>query len=307
MRRLSESIRCLAEYARNEPGRRNLTLALFSLLLACALLFMIQSLARRRNGPLRAPDAVPSQVMPAATSTKWWVRKEPSQTLTAIPNAPSSVSTVGVITTSKKCPAYAADFQPGTYGYISLYPPYENAIRSGAGKNYSSMGSIEVGGWVKILAFPVCADDGYVWLKVQSASSSGGWTAGGHANARWVLPCSDVNKKCTVKNEALTPTLTPKLASNNRSDDRCVSEKLAVGLDAQVSPDDLLILRVAPYDGSVLGHISPAAIITIVDGPECRGDAVWWKVASGSLSGWGVENPLKACPKEGECKPWEQD
>ena len=56
---------------------------------------------------------------------------------------------------------------------------------------------IEIGGWVRILAEPVCADDGYVWLNVQSAASSSSWTAGGHKTAQWVIPCPDPNKKCS--------------------------------------------------------------------------------------------------------------
>jgi hypothetical protein len=78
------------------------------------------------------------------------------------------------------CPVYAAAFKPGTFGYISFFPPFENLVRSRTGRNYSTVGFIEVGGWVKILAEPVCADDGYVWLNVQSAAGSSKWTAGGH-------------------------------------------------------------------------------------------------------------------------------
>lgn len=76
-----------------------------------------------------------------------------------------------------------------------------------------------------------------------------------------------------------------------------------MGLDAQVSPNDLLVVRSEPFIGSVLGHIAPLAVINIIDGPRCAGDAVWWEVC-GQRIGWAVENSLRACPKEGKCNPW---
>jgi hypothetical protein len=246
-----------------------------------------------------------SIAMPSATSTKWWVKQKPSSTPTSILIVQPSVSTPTVAVISKKCPTYAADFKPGIHGYISLFPPYENLIRSGAGKNYSSVGYIEVGGWVKLLDFPICADDGYVWVKVQSTGSSSGWTTGGRHDAQWVIPCSDPKKKCVKKKQTLLPTSMPNTNSNGDQSYSCASNKLAVGLDAQVSPNDLLVVRAEPYTGSVLGHISPAVTVTIIDGPKCEGGVIWWKVTSDQLSGWAVENLLRLCPKEGACKPWD--
>ena len=171
--------------------------------------------------------------------------------------------------------------------------------------NYSSVGYIEVGGWVKLLDFPVCADDGYVWVKVQSAGSSSSWTAGGRHDAQWIIPCSDPKRKCIKKKQTWLPTSMPNTNSNSDQGYSCVSNKLAVELDAQVSPNDLLVVRAEPYTGSVRGHIAPAATVTIIDGPKCEGGVIWWKVTSDQLSGWAVENLLRLCPKEGECEPWE--
>jgi hypothetical protein len=258
-------------------------------------------------------DASPTPIAPAPTQTKWWVRHEPSETPTSLlPSLKTPIVSTGTSVASSNCPAYAVDFKPGTFGYISLFPPYENLVRPGAGKTYSPVGFIEIGGWVKILAEPVCADDGYVWLNVESAANSSNWTAGGHKTAQWVIPCPEPNKKCSKNKptESISATPNSNHSSNTDRDDNnpntCASDKLAVGLDAQVSPNDLLVVRSEPSVGSVLGRIAPLAIINIIDGPQCAGGAVWWKV-DGSQAGWAVENNLRACPKEGECDPWKDE
>lgn len=303
MKLLSEFLRSPGEFFQDDRRQKILIFSLSSVLFVCVLLVMVRSVAHRSSFS-EDQGATPTLAIPSATNTKWWVKQKPSPTPTSILNLQPSVSTPTVAAISKKCPVYAEDFKPGIYGYISLFPPYENLLRSGAGKNYSSVGYIEVGGWVKLLDFPVCADDGYVWVKVQSAGSSSSWTAGGRHDAQWIIPCSDPKKKCTKKKQTWLPTSIPN--TNNKGDQgySCVSNKLAVGLDAQVSPSDLLVVRAAPYTGSVLGHISPAASVTIIDGPICEGGVTWWKVAYEQLSGWAVENLLRLCPKDGECKPW---
>jgi hypothetical protein len=158
---------------------------------------------------------------------------------------------------------------------------------------------------VRILADPVCAEDGYVWLHVESAADSSSWTAGGREMAQWVIPCPDPKKKCS-KNEP-TGSLLRTPGTNGNSDatnpTTCASNRLAMGLDAQVSPNDILVLRSEPFTGSVLGHLAPLTVINILDGPKCAGGAVWWKVL-GTQTGWAVENSLLACPKEGACDPW---
>ena len=304
MKLLSEFLRSPGDFFQDERRQRILIISLSSVLFVCVLLVMVRSAAHRSSFS-EDQDVTPTLTMPSATNTKWWVKQKPSPTPTSILNLQPSVSTPTVAGISKKCPAYAADFEPGMYGYISLFPSYENLIRYGPGKNYSSVGYIEVGGWVKLLDFPVCADDGYVWVKVQSAGSTSSWTAGGRHDAQWIIPCSDPKKKCTKKNQTWLPTSMPNTNRNSDQGYSCASDKLAVGLDAQVSPSDLLVVRAEPYTGSVLGHISPAATVTILDGPKCEGGVIWWKVAYEQLSGWAVENLLRLCPKEGECKLWD--
>jgi hypothetical protein len=306
---LSEFLRNPGDFFQDERRQRVLIISLFSLLFVCILFTMARGAARRRNTPGNL-DVTSTSLSRAPTQTKWWARREPSETPTRlIPSEQTPIGDTGTLAVSSKCPAYAADFKTGTFGYVSLFPPYENLVRSGAGKKYSTIGFIEIGGWVRILSEPVCADDGYVWLNVQSAASSSGWTAGGHKAAQWIFPCPEPNKKCSKKKPtgSISETPIPNSSSNNNGDGNnpngCVSDKLAVGLDAQVSPNDLLVIRSEPFVGSVLGRIAPLSVINIIDGPKCVSGAVWWKVW-GPQTGWAVENNLRACPKEGECDPW---
>lgn len=304
---LSEFLRSPGDFFQDERRQRIVIISLFSLLFVCVLFSIVRGAARRGNAS-GDPDASPTPIAPAPTQTKWWVRHEPSETPTSlIPSGQTPIGGTETFAVASKCPAYTADFKPGTFGYISLFPPYENLVRSGAGKNYSTVGYIEVGDWVKILAEPVCADDGYVWLNVQSAAGSSNWTAGGRNSAQWVIPCPGPNKKCSKKKPIGSISATPNPNNNGDGDgnnpNACVSDKLAVGLDAQVSPNDLLVVRTEPLIGSVLGRIGPTTVINIIDGPKCASGTVWWKVW-GPQTGWAVENNLRACPKEGECDPW---
>lgn len=305
MKLLSEFLRSPGDFFQGERRQRIMIISLFSLVFVCVLFSIARGAVRRRNAS-GDPDATSTPVAPAPTQTKWWVRHEPSETPTSLlPSEQAPIVLTEQPVMANNCPAYAAAFQPGTFGYISLFPPYENLVCSGAGKNYSTVGFIEIGGWVKILAEPVCVDDGYVWLNVQSAAGPSNWTAGGHNTAQWVIPCPDPNKKCSKKKPTGSISATPN--ANNNGDgnkpNNCVSDKLAVGLDAQISPNDLLVIRSEPFTGSVLGHISPLTVINIIDGPKCAGGTIWWKVW-GPQIGWAIENNLRACPKEGDCEPW---
>jgi len=311
---LSEFLRSPGDFFQDKRRQRIVIISLFSLLFVCILFSMVRGTARRRNAAGN-PNTSPTPMAPAPTQTKWWVRHELSETPTSLLSSlQTPVVGTGTSVALNKCPAYAAAFNGGTFGYISFFPPYENLVRSGAGKNYSTVGFIDVGGWVKILAEPVCADDGYVWLSVESAAGSSNWTAGGHKAAQWVIPCPDPNKKCSKKKPtgSISATPNPNSSGNKNGDgdgnnpNACVSDKLAVGLDAQVSPNALLVVRSEPFVGGVLGRIAPLTVINIIDGPKCAGGAVWWKVW-GLQTGWAVENNLRACPKERECDAWKDD
>jgi hypothetical protein len=304
---VSEFLRNPHDFFQGEHRQRIVIISLFSLLFVCILFFVASRAARPRKAAAE-PNTSSTQATPAATQTKWWIRHEPAETPTNLISSPQTSIGIETRAVSINCPFYASNFKPGTFGYISLFPPYENLVRSGAGKNYSPVDFIEVGAWVKILAGPICDDDGYVWLNVESAAGSSSWTAGGHKTAQWVIPCPDPSKKCS-KNKAtgsMSETPRPKNNGNNADGNtprECVSDKLAVGLDAQVSPNDLLVVRSEALTGGVIGRIAPLSVINIIAGPKCAGGAVWWKVW-GLQTGWAVEDNLRACPKDWACDPW---
>lgn len=310
---LSEFLRSPGDFFQNERRQRVLIISLFSLLFVCIFFTMTRGATRRRTASDDI-DVTSTPPAPAPTQTKWWVGHEPSETpRSLIPIRQTPISVTETLAASSKCPAYASAFNPGTFGYISLSPPYENLVRSGAGKDHSPIGFIEIGGWVKILEAPVCSDDGFVWLNVQSAVGSSNWTAGGHKTAQWVIPCPDPTRKCSKKQPtgSISATANPNSQENNNGDDgtnphACTSYKLAIGLDAQVSPSDLLVVRSEPFTGNVIGRIAPLGVINVIDGPKCAGGAVWWRVW-GPQTGWAAENNLRACPKEGDCDPWKDD
>jgi hypothetical protein len=86
-------------------------------------------------------------------------------------------------------------------------------------------------------------------------------------------------------------------------DSKCKSDKLTVGILAQVEQGSLLVIRSEPNTGDVVGRAGPLSVVNIVDGPDCAGDAMWWKVdiAALNLSGWATENNLYPCSKEDGC------
>lgn len=308
MKPLSDLSRNLGYFFQYERWQSIVIISSFGLLFVCILLTITRVSAHRRNSA-RESNIIPTSIPPASTQTKWWIRHRSSETPVRLPLSIQTPILDKPITSSLTiCPTYTSDFKKETFGYVSLYPSYENLVRSGAGKDYPIVGFIEPGDWVKILNNPVCTDDGYVWLKVKSAAGSSNWTAAGNMTDQWIIPCPDPNKKCTKSRSSMSISATPSPSNQQSNNDpsTCISDKLAVGLDAQVNPNDLLAVRSDPLNGNILDHISPLAIVSIIDGPQCAGGAVWWKV-QGSQTGWAVENNLRACPKEGECDPWKND
>jgi hypothetical protein len=295
-------------FLQQERRLRIIIVLLLSLVPVCLLFTMSRSLTRQRSTSAD-PAAIAASASATPTQTKWWIRHEKSETpVYLLPRHRDPITDTPTINSLATCPSYASDFKPGTFGYVSLYPPYENMVRSGVGKDSSTVGFIEVGGWLKILAEPVCTADGYVWVNVESSAGSSGWTAGGDKATQWVIPCPVRNKMCSESEPTRLISRTPHPNHhdqlNGNDANNCVSDKLAVGLNAQVNPNDLLVVRSEPLSGTIFGYIAPLTVIHIIDGPKCVGGIVWWEIL-GTQKGWAVENSLRACPKEGECEPWQ--
>jgi hypothetical protein len=145
------------------------------------------------------------------------------------------------------------------------------------------------------------------WLVETTQGRLRGWTAEGRKSKQWLAPCPDQTVACNIK-PAPTPSLSAASASSlndtdKNKDSNCKSDKLAVGVLAQVEQDSLLVIRSEPNTGDVVGRAGPLSVINIVAGPSCEGGAVWFKVSitALNLSGWASENNLYACSKEDRC------
>lgn len=293
-------------YLEDPRNQRILAISGFVVLFSC-LLFLLFGSASRRGETVSAEGmtATPLSTTPTITPTRWWIKV----TTTSSP-APSSIAgpTDPTEMLSGDCPSsFSSPLQSGIYAYISLTPPLPNRIRSGAGKLYSYLGQIEPGGGVRVIDGPLCAD-GFSWWLVESTQGTlRGWTAEGKGPEQWVIPCPDQTVAC---NKKLVPTPSP-LASyqqpskegDKQIDNKCKSDRLAVGILAQVEQDGLLVIRSEPNTGDVVGRAGPLSVVKIVDGPSCVGVAIWWKVniVTLNLFGWATENNLYACSKEDRC------
>jgi hypothetical protein len=112
---------------------------------------------------------------------------------------------------------------------------------------------------------------------------------------------------CT-KRPAPTPSspaasTSPSKEKDKNKDNKCNSDKLAVGILAQVEQDNLLVIRSEPNTGGVVGRAGPLTVVNVVEGPSCTGSTIWFKVniAMANLSGLPTENNLYACSKEDGC------
>jgi len=90
-----------------------------------------------------------------------------------------------------------------------------------------------------------------------------------------------------------TPTINPDIKEEVFCENEFIS-RLAVGLNARVNeyPPYANRVRVKPEkDADILGFIEPGEPITILDGPSCSPDWVWWKIKSlqTGLIGWTAE------------------
>ena len=290
----------------NDPrNQRILVISGFVILFSC-LLFLLFGRATRRGETVSAEGTTATPVSTTPTTpTKWWIKvtrtSSPSPSGITAPTDSAGIS-------ARDCPSsFSSPLQSGIYAYISLTPPLPNRIRSGAGKANHYLGQIEPGGGVRVIEGPLCAD-GFSWWLVESTQGGlRGWTVEGRESEQWVIPCPDQTVACNKK-----PTPTPSSPAtfpssskdkDKNKDNKCKSDKLAVGILTQVEQDSLLVIRSEPNTGEVVGRAGPLSVINIVDGPTGAGGAAWWKVniTAQNLSGWATENNLQVCSKEDGC------
>jgi hypothetical protein len=290
------------EFLKSQHNQKLLILSFFIFILLCSLILLARSSAHRGEESANSDDLTSTSPLPkpTVTLTKWWIRMTATQS--PIP------SEVMADTESPESPAshclkpFSSPLKSGIYAYISLSPPLPNRIRSSASLTSNYLGQIEPGEGLKIIQGPICAD-GYSWWLVESRNRSlQGWTVEGKGSMQWILPCPNENVPCTMRATPIISAVASNI-DNNKTEASCRSDKLAVGMFAEVGKDSLLILRSEPYTGEVIGRAGPLSVVKVIDGPTCIGDSIWWKVNVFDLGyhSWATENDLYACPKDSEC------
>ncbi len=304
MKYIAKFLRNPTEFFKDERTQKILILAIFIFVFVCLLILLVRGTSRRSEAAANKGVATTTSesMTPTTTPTKWWIK------ITATPSPiPSgltkSASPAG--SSASNCPAqFSSPLKPAIYAYISLTPPLPNRIRSGAGLSNTYLGQIEPGNGLKIIDGPICAD-GFSWWLIESLHGGlQGWTVEGKNLEQWIVPCPHQSVACSQTLDSISSGVGSKNdKSKDKNEDVCNSNKLAVGMFAQVGQDSLLVIRSEPDIGKVNGHAGPTSIVKVVDGPICAEGAVWWKlnVFDLGLVGWAAENDLYACPKDSEC------
>jgi hypothetical protein len=123
----------------------------------------------------------------------------PARTATPVPTRtviPAATSTLPVCS---EAPDTA--LKVGDSAHVSVEQPFSNRVRRDPGIQSESLGQIQPGEIVKILAGPACAD-GYVWWLVRSLGGLEGWTAEGDAASDWIVLPIDAFTYDTVSQSA---------------------------------------------------------------------------------------------------------
>jgi hypothetical protein len=301
MKYLTKFLHALAKLFTDEHSQKRMILSLM-LVLLCSLIFLVKSSVWQSNDAAIMEDTAVLTIPTTSTitPTKWWIK----MTATVFPST-STAPTVSDEPLDSNCSNWASSpLRIDMYAHVALNPPLPNRIRASASLSSKYIGQIEPGAGLKVIDGPVCAD-GYSWLLVESFDKGiRGWTVEGRNSEQWLIPCPNVNVKCSF---LATPTplkvIPPDDTPANPTENTCKSNKLAVGLFAHVNQDSLLIVRAEPFVGSVIGHTGPMSIVNVIEGPACVGGTIWWKVNALDLGlmGWTTENYLAPCPRDNQC------
>jgi hypothetical protein len=82
----------------------------------------------------------------------------------------------------------------GGFAYVSPTPPLANRVRSGPGRDFDVIGSLQPGEAMHVLDGPACAN-GWLWWKVEALDQDlTGWTAEGDSDNYWLVPCASENE-----------------------------------------------------------------------------------------------------------------
>jgi hypothetical protein len=106
-----------------------------------------------------------------------------------ITNKASPSATIDVEVTKYPCKgSYENKLKVGQTVQVSNDPPLANRVRSGAGTDYTILGTIQPGETVIIIGGPECAND-WIWWQVRSEKTNlVGWTSEGDWSNYWLIP-----------------------------------------------------------------------------------------------------------------------
>jgi len=303
--RITTILGTLTKLINDQHNPYKLVIASFIIIFSCLIFLLIEKEAS--NNETNTTIGIPStaiSVAPTNHPTKWWVKATPISSST-----PASRRTTLAQSESptSDCPSsYLSPLYPGIFAYISLTPPLPNRIRMAAGVTNSYVGQILPGSGVKIIDGPLCAD-GFSWWQVETISGDlRGWTVEGRNTEQWITPCPVANVPCSWIFDsppamgAIAIPFSPEIYQNKGTE--CKSNGFTTNMHAKVQQGNLLVIRSEPYIGFVIGYAGPTAIVKIINGPNCAGGVIWWKVniAGLNLTGWTTEANLTPCSKE-EC------
>lgn len=158
---------------------------------------------------------------------------------------------------------------------VELTGTRANRLRSGAGLSYPVLSlRVQPNTVWYVQSGPVCAD-GINWYQV-AAYDVMGWTAEGEAGAGYYLQRTDLQPQ-----------------------EGCYSDRLAVGMRVAVSDPKAQRVRPRPSTlAPVSAWLYPGVPVTIMDGPRCANNWVWWYVSGddGRLLGWTPEGANRTTP-----------
>lgn len=220
-------------------------------------------------------------------ATKWWIKS--TSTSSSLSTSSTSPGTVR----PDDCSGFSeANLRAGAYAYIAPFPSIPNRVRAEARLSSAFLGQVDPGKGVKVIDGPVCSDGHFWWFIEALDGEVRGWTVGGKGREQWILPCPITGTACA---ENLPTATNPPTQTDPQTNSYCRSERLALGMVAQVRHDTLLVLRRTPYSGEVIGHAGPLSQVKILNGPTCAGGAIWWevRVSDGQMIGWATEMDLE--------------
>ncbi len=185
-----------------------------------------------------------------------------------------------------ECGTLTPRLSVGNIGHVSL-DGFPNNLRSNAGESGQLIGEIPTGGEFRVIDGPRCASGISFWLVDYNGLQ--GWTAEGQGTDYFVIP-GGVPAVDAVNSTPIGPTAIPEATGIPTFTCNGVTSRLYVGLTAQVTPGLPNNLRAQPGEsGQYLGEIPPASPFTIVGGPECNSNLLWWQVNYQGTVGWTGE------------------